>query len=200
MDPAGLVKTHALTGETLEKALPALAALRIEVFKAYPYLYAGTLEYEKRYLRDFAAATDSLVVVAESDDGRIAGCATGSALTGHHAAFSAPLVEAGFPLSTTFYFGESVLLPEYRGRGLGHAFFDAREAHARARGYKRACFCAVERAKDHPLQPQGYSPLDAFWIKRGYRKLPGLATAFDWPTEPGGPDLSHEMRYWMRDL
>ena len=76
MDPAGLVKTRALTGADLEAALPALAALRIEVFRTFPYLYAGTQEYEQGYLRDFAAAADSLVVVAEAD-GRIAGCATG---------------------------------------------------------------------------------------------------------------------------
>lgn len=194
------MKTRALTGEDLERALPALAALRIEVFRAFPYLYAGSPAYEVRYLRDFAAAKDSFIVVAQTDEGEIAGCATGSALTGHHAEFSGPLVQAGFPLSSTFYFGESVLLPAFRGQGLGHAFFDAREAHAKSRGYKRVCFCAVERAKDHPLQPVGYSPLDAFWTKRGYRKLDGIVTEFAWPMEPSGPDLLHPMGYWMREL
>lgn len=198
MDPAGLVKTRTLTGADLEAALPALAALRIEVFRAFPYLYAGTDDYEQRYLRDFAAAKDSFVVAAETEAGRIVGCATGSAITGHHGAFAAPLAEAGYDLVSTFYFGESVLLADYRGHGLGHAFFDAREAHARARGYARTCFCAVERAKDHPLRPADYSPLDAFWTKRGYRRLDGLVTTFDWPTAPGGPSEMHAMGYWMR--
>ncbi len=200
MDPAGLVNTRALTGQDLERALPALAALRIEVFRAFPYLYAGSPAYEVRYLRDFADAKDSLIVAAETDAGEIAGCATGSALTGNHAEYSGPLVQAGFPLSSTFYFGESVLLPAFRGQGLGHAFFDAREAHAKARGYKRACFCAVEREKDHPARPADYSPLDGFWTKRGYRKLDGVMTAFAWPVEPGGPHLMHPMSYWMREL
>lgn len=199
MDPAGLVKTRALTGEDLERALPALAALRIEVFRAFPYLYAGNLDYEQRYLRDFAAAKDSFIFAAETDEGLIAGCATGSAITGHHAEFSGPLVQAGFALSSTFYFGESVLLPAYRGHGLGHAFFDAREAHAEARGYKRTCFCAVERASDDPRRPADYSPLNTFWTKRGYRKLDGLMTQFDWPVEPGGPSEPHPMRYWLRE-
>ena len=128
MDPAGLVKTRALTGEALEAALPALAALRIEVFRAFPYLYAGTQAYEQGYLRDFAAARDSFILAAETDDGPMVGCATGSAITGHHAEFSGPLVEAGFPLGSTFYFAESVLLPAYPGHGLGHEDFSWREA------------------------------------------------------------------------
>ncbi len=200
MDPAGFVKTRALTGEDLERALPALAALRIEVFRAFPYLYAGSEDYEQTYLRDFAAAKDSFIIAAETDAGEIVGCATGSAITGHHAEFSGPLVAAGFPLSSTFYFGESVLLPAFRGHGLGHAFVDAREAHARAHGYKRTCFCAVERPKDHPQRPENYSPLDAFWTKRGYRKLDGLVTEFAWPVESGGASLIHPMAYWMRAL
>lgn len=200
MDPSGLVKTRALTGEDLERALPALAALRIEVFRAFPYLYAGTEDYEQSYLRDFAKAPDSFIIAAETDDDRIVGCATGSSLTGHHSEFAAPLAKAGYDLATTFYFGESVLLPEFRGTGLGHTFFDAREAHARQRGYQRACFCAVERPADHPLRPEGYSPLDAFWTKRGYRKLPGISTDFAWPTEPGGPNVQHPMGYWLREL
>jgi GNAT superfamily N-acetyltransferase len=65
-----------------------------------------------------------------------------------------------------FYFGESVLLPEYRGHGIGHAFFDPRERPP-ARGASAACFAAVMRAPDHPARPAGYRPLDAFWHK-GY--------------------------------
>lgn len=200
MDPAGIVKTRPLTGEELERALPELARLRIEVFRAFPYLYAGTEEYEQDYLRDFARAPDSVIIAAETEAGEIVGCATGSAILGHHSEFAAPLKTAGYDLATTFYFGESVLLPAYRGTGLGHVFFDAREAHARARGYKRAVFCAVERAPDHALRPEGYSPLDTFWLKRGYSKIPSLTTAFTWPTEPAGPNETHIMAYWLREL
>ncbi len=188
-----------LTGEALEHALPALARLRIGVFADFPYLYSGTEGYEQKYLRAFAAARDAFIIAAE-DDGEIIGCATGSAIDDHHAEFAAPLADAGYDLPSTFYFGESVLKPEYRGRGLGHAFFDAREAHAQERGYARACFCGVDRPADHPRRPEGYSPLDSFWQKRGYRKLPSVTTRFTWPTEPGGPDLPHPMTYWMRQF
>lgn len=188
-----------MTGEDLQQALPELARLRIEVFAAFPYLYAGSEAYEQTYLRTFAQARDAFIVAAQ-DDGEIVGCATGSAISAHHGEFAAPLAAAGYDLASTFYFGESVLKVGYRGRGLGHAFFDAREAHAKTCGYACVCFCAVERAADHPLRPPGYSPLDGFWGKRGYRKLPGITTDFAWPTERGGPDLVHPMRYWMREF
>lgn len=190
---------RSLTGEDLERALPTLARLRIEVFAAFPYLYSGTEDYEQKYLRTFATARDAFIIAAE-EDGQIVGCATGSAIDAHHGEFAAPLEDAGFDLASTFYFGESVLKPDFRGRGLGHAFFDAREAHAKERGYARACFCAVDRPADHPQRPADYSPLDSFWQKRGYRKLPDLVTEFAWPTVPGGPDLTHPMNYWLREF
>ncbi|MEZ5955177.1 MAG: GNAT family N-acetyltransferase [Hyphomonas sp.] len=200
MDPAGLVNVRPLSGPDLEAALPALARLRIEVFRAFPYLYEGSLDYEETYLRKFAKARDAFIVVAEDDTGTIVGCATGSGMDDQHGEFALPLKTAGHDLASTFYFGESVLLPGYRGHGIGHAFFDAREAHAIAHGYKRACFCAVERPSDHPERPAGYSPLDRFWNARGYRKLPGVLTHFEWPEEAGGPQISHPMAYWMREF
>lgn len=189
-----------LTGPNLAGAVPALARLRIEVFRAWPYLYDGTAEYEQKYLAGFAAAERSLVVAALDGD-EIVGAATASPITGHMPEFAEPLQRAGHDLVRVFYFGESVLRPEYRGRGLGHAFFDAREAHARSfGGYRQATFCAVARAADHPLMDPAYRPLDDFWRKRGYRPLPGLLAQFEWKDiDKAAPDLK-PMQYWLKDL
>lgn len=191
---------RAVSGDELNQLIPVLADLRIRVFADYPYLYVGSIDYETTYLGDFARAPDAVVVVATDPQGRVAGCATGSALSGHHREFSAPLAAAGYDLASTFYFGESVLDADWRGRGVGHGFFDAREAHARARGYTRACFCAVVRGKDDPREPAGYSALDAFWHKRGYRRIDGLLTTYNWPEVAGGPSIAHPMAYWIREL
>lgn len=188
-----------LSGAELTHALPDLARLRIEVFRAFPYLYDGTPDYEARYLAAFAAAKDA-VIIAARDEGRIIGCATGSSLDGHHEAFAEPLRNAGVDPDTTFYCGESVLLPDYRGRGLGHAFFDQREAHARARGYERACFCAVIRQPDHAARPPAYTPLDAFWTARGYRKLPGAIARFSWKDVGEAAETEKPMQVWLHDF
>ena len=82
---------------------------------------------------------------------------------------------SGFDVASIFYCGESVLEPAYRGHGIGHRFFDLREAHARALGgFRSITFCAVVRPPDHPQRPAEYRPLDAFWRKRGYAPVDGL--------------------------
>jgi GNAT superfamily N-acetyltransferase len=188
-----------LTGGEIEAALPDLARLRIEVFRAFPYLYDGTIVYEAKYLAHFAEAKDALIVAAR-DGGRIIGCATGSALEGHHPEFAAPLAAAGVDAASTFYCGESVLLPDYRGRGVGHVFFDQREAHARRLGYRRSAFCAVSRPDAHPAKPVGYSPLDTFWAQRGYGKVPGAFAHFGWKDLGEPAETMKPMQVWLRDL
>lgn len=140
------------------------------------------------------------MVVAVRDGARIVGAATGSPLGEHDAAFRDPLVAAGYDPGTVFYCAESVLLPEYRGRGLGHVFFDRREAHARVLGLDYAAFCAVIRPDDHPAKPKGYAPLDPFWRARGYRPLPGLTAHYAWRDLGLREDTEKPMQVWVRVL
>jgi len=44
----GGISTEILTGGRLAQGLDAVARLRIEVFRAHPYLYDGSLDYERR--------------------------------------------------------------------------------------------------------------------------------------------------------
>lgn len=193
------VSVSPLTGAALTDALPALARLRIEVFRAFPYLYDGSLAYEQKYLATFAKSRDAIIVAARDGD-EIVGCATASALDTNHDELIAPLRTAGVDVTTTFYCGESVLLPGYRGRGIGHAFFDHREAQARAHGYKRSCFCAVMRADEDPRRPTDYEPLDAFWGKQGYEKVPGVIAHFSWQELGEAGESEKPMQFWMREL
>lgn len=193
------ITIETLTGEDVAPLLSPLARLRMEVFFAYPYLYQGDLSYEETYLRKLAAARDSVIVTATAREGLV-GCATGSALDESHEAFVRPLRERGVEASSTFYFGESVLLPGYRGQGIGHAFFDGREAHALSRGYERACFCAVIRPDDHPMRPADYSPLDEFWNKRGYAKVDNAIARFSWRDIGDDGETEKPMQVWLREF
>lgn len=188
-----------VTGAALAGVLPALARLRIAVFRDFPYLYDGDAAYEADYLAGFAAAEGAVVVIARDGDA-IVGAATAAPLAAQDEAWRAPLSAAGFDVARTFYFGESVLLERYRGQGIGHAFFDHREAQARAHDASHAAFCSVIRAEDHPARPHGHRPLDAFWRGRGYAPLNGVTAWFDWKTVGGSGEERHQLQYWTRAL
>lgn len=187
-------------GSDIQSVFEPLAKLRITVFRDFPYLYEGTLEYEKDYLKTYAAAPRAYLFAA-FEGAQMIGATTCIPLSDETEEVQAPFLAAGIPLEEVFYFGESILLPKYRGLGLGHRFFDAREAHAAQFGtYRITSFCAVDRPVDHPLRPAGYRPLDEFWIKRGYQKAPELQTEFSWP-DLGAPDSTPKtMIYWTRPL
>jgi len=187
------------TGAEIAAHVDDLAALRIAVFAEYPYLYDGDVGYEAAYLAEYAAASDA-VLVAALDGERIVGAATASPMAAQKAEFRGPFEARGIDTLSLFYFGESVLLPAYRGRGVGHAFFDHREAAARKAGATQATFAAVIRADDHPARPYGYQPLDGFWAKRGYAPVSGLVTALAWREHGEVCESSKSMQYWLKTL
>ncbi|MBX9884560.1 MAG: GNAT family N-acetyltransferase [Novosphingobium sp.] len=195
------VTVRPLTGAEIGAALADLASLRIAVFAAYPYLYDGDAAYEAAYLAEYAAAADA-VLVAAFDGARIVGAATAAPMIHQKAEFREPfaarLAVLGLDVERLFYFGESVLLPEYRGQGIGHAFFDHREAQARRCGANAACFAAVIRPEDHRLKPPGYMPHDAFWTNRGYAVVPGLVTELAWKEHGEAGESLKAMQYWLR--
>ena len=198
------VTVDALTGSALVEALPALARLRIAVFREWPYLYDGTLDYEQGYLKRFAAATDA-VVVAARDGGTIVGVATASPLKQHSAEFAPHFAAHGFDPDGVFYCGESVLLPAYRGRGIGSAFFAHREAQARACNgaaghYTHISFCGVVRPDHHPARPADYVPLDGFWRARGYAPVAGLVGQYNWQDIGDATRSDHPMQFWVKGL
>jgi GNAT superfamily N-acetyltransferase len=198
--PAGpAIDVRALTGAALEAALDEAARLRIAVFRAFPYLYDGDMAYERRYVASYRDSPDAILVGA-FDGARLVGAATGTPMADHAEAFGAALAGTGIPLDQVFYCAESVLLPEYRGRGIGHRFFDLREAHARRLGARFCAFGAVIRPPDHPGRPEGYRPLDPFWQGRGYRPLPGVTAGFAWRDLGETAETEKRLQMWLRAL
>jgi GNAT superfamily N-acetyltransferase len=193
------ITVRTLTGAEIADALDDLAALRIEVFRAFPYLYDGDIGYERDYIAEFSAARHAALVAAFDGD-RIVGAATASPMSAQKAEFQHPFIERRIDIDRLFYFGESVLLSSYRGKGIGHAFFEQREAAGRAAGASQASFCVVIRTKDHPARPADYQPLDAFWRKRGYAPVEGFITDFDWKEIGGEDEVAHQMQYWIGAL
>ena len=109
-------------GADIQAIITDLAVLRITVFRAFPYLYDGTLEYEKLYLQTYINSPKSFLFAVYDQD-KMVGASTCITLKDETPVVQEPFFKAGMDLSKIFYFGESILLPEYRGLGLGHRFF-----------------------------------------------------------------------------
>ena len=196
-----MVEIFSLHGIQCRPFLKDLANLRILVFREFPYLYEGDREYEERYLHDYFASPDSVLVIARDPDlNKIVGASTAMPLRMADPAFQSTVSNARMNPQAIYYFGESVLLREYRGNGIGHRFFDHREAVARNRGFQTTAFCAVNRPHNHPHRPTNHHPHDEFWRKRGYTHHPEIKTCLHW-REPGEPaETPHELSFWMRDF
>ncbi len=189
-----------VTGSQFALVFDDLARLRIAVFREFPYLYDGSMDYEKAYLETCARSERSLGVLLY-DEGRLVGATTCLPLTDETEEVQEPFRAAGYDLDTAFYFGESLLLSAYRGQGWGNRFFEERERHVRSFGtYTLACFCAVERPVDHPLRPANYRPLDLFWSGHGYQKAPELTTSFSWPDLGETESTPKQMVFWTKSL
>ena len=192
--------TTVVSGSELLPYIPDLARLRIQVFRDYPYLYEGTADYEARYLQTYIQAEHAMAVLA-LDNQQVVGASTGVPMLSESTAFKRPFEDAGIDTSRLFYCGESVLLPDYRGRGIYRDFFQKREDFARRLGdMAQICFCGVVRPDAHPLKPPTYQGLDAVWHHFGYRARPDLIAHFPWRDIGQAEATQHPMMFWLKSL
>jgi GNAT superfamily N-acetyltransferase len=194
------MKSSIYIGKEIEPIITQLAGLRIEVFRDFPYLYEGNLTYEMEYLKTYVNS-DRAFLFAVFDDGKMVGATTCIPLVDETDEVKQPFELRGMNLGEIFYFGESILLKEYRGMGIGNRFFDEREKHTASFGnFRMTCFCAVERASEHPLRPNDYQPLDEFWKKRGYVKSDSLRSKFNWKDIDESEESDKTMIYWSKNI
>ncbi len=194
-----MIRTEFFTGPALAEQIAPLSALRIAVFREWPYLYDGTMASEQGFMAGFAATNGAGIAIAFDGDHAV-GASTCLPMTEEDDHVKAPFLAAGLDPARFCYFGESVLLSPYRGQGIGLKFFELREAHARAMpGVTTATFCAVQRPLLHNLRPANAVPLDNFWRKRSY--LPtDLSCNMQWKQIDSDDKVPNTLRFWMKSL
>lgn len=196
-----VIQVLRVTGADMLPWLEHVARLRIAVFRDFPYLYDGDMAYEREYLQALSQAAGGVLVLALDESGVPVGASTGMPLVEAEAAIRVPFQQAGLAEAPIFYCGESVLLPAYRGRGLGHRFFDEREEHARSLpGVRTSAFASVVRATDDPRCPADYYSNHAFWQGRGYREHPQLCATLAWKEVGATAQSDHALTFWLCEL
>jgi GNAT superfamily N-acetyltransferase len=185
-------------GEEIAQVIDPFARLRIAVFRDWPYLYDGDLDYERRYLAGYAQGRTILIAAMEGDT--MVGASTGMPLSDHADDFAEALETFEHDINSVFYNAESVILPPYRGQGAYRRFFDAREGHAKGLGFTFATFCGVQRPADHPLRPADHRPLDPVWRRFGYAPIPGAIARFRWRDIGETGETAKPLQFWGKAL
>ena len=88
-----MIEVRPLARDEVAARLDEIAGLRIAVFREWPYLYDGDLDYERRYLRPYVESEAALVVGA-LDDGRLIGVSNATPMEDHAGDFAVRLLGA----------------------------------------------------------------------------------------------------------
>ncbi len=189
-----------LKGEQIAEFCDPLGELRIKVFADWPYLYRGNLNYERTYLKTYFESHHSMAYLI-FDQEQLVGATTAILLTDEKENIKKPLIEREFDPMKVIYFGESILLPAYRGQGWGKVFMDKRlEFAAEIPQVLWATFCSVLRPDDHPLKPKDYRPLTQFWLQQGFQPVDGLTTDIEWLDCDQASPTVKPLQFWLKNI
>ncbi len=194
------LKELSLRGQEIERYIDDLGSLRIQVFAEWPYLYKGDLNYERNYLKTYTHSERSFIFML-TDQGRVVGATTAIHLEDETPEFKAPFVNNGYDLNTILYFGESLLLPQYRGFGYGKKFMEKRLEFANAfPNIKTVAFCAVQRNNEDPRRPNNHRSLDTFWKQTGFIPNEKLIAHYTWQDIGDTNPTTKPLKFWLKNI
>lgn len=200
-----LITFHEYHGSEILPHLTHVGQMRIKLFRAFPYLYDGNLDYEISYLQGLAENRQSQLLVAEVDHQPV-GIATALPLISSaeilaqaHTIFR----QADINPAACYYYSEILVEPEFRGLGIASEFYQLRANHARSLGFHNICFAAIEQPDDHPQRPSDYHSPVTMWQRMGFQRHPEMQMTFQWPTlrlDGTTQNQSHQMIFWLKSL
>lgn len=199
MEKKSSVKIKTLRGRAIIPYIHKIAALRIAIFREYPYLYEGNMSYEERYLLMYSRTEDAMLVIAENND-EVVGVITGLPLTESMEEIKGLFIEKNIPAERIFYLGEIILLPEYRSKNIGYMMYQQFEkAVEEMEFYEKIALCEVLRTENDLRKPLDYKSLNSFWNRQGYIKHPDLIADFSWKEIGAVEETKHPMVFWIKD-
>ena len=191
-------------GQDSTDYIDTISKLRVDVFKEYPYLYEGELCYEKNYMLGYTTDKQAMIAIARVD-GKLAGVSTGIPLISNSEIVvdaKKVFLQEKIEIGDYYYYGEVIVLPEYRGRGLTTKLYAAQNELIKSWGFKHVCILTVVREIDHPLKPVDYKSPEKMWEHLGFFRNK-LITDYHWPTiqaDKSVKDIKNTLEFWTKQL
>lgn len=174
------IHVRAFSGSALRTYVHSIAKLRMDVFQEYPFFEVPDLYKEMHCLQRYTSSKEAIGVLV-FDHSTVVGVSLGIPLLLERSEIQEPIRSRFGDITSYYFFGESLLLKPYRNRGVGHHFFDVREAHvAHFQKYRHICFLDPLRPEIDALKPPDCLSLHDFWRKRGYAHYPDLCCHLSW--------------------
>ena len=193
------LKLLTFTGKEAQKYVKEIAALRITLFKKFPYLYKGTYSYEEEYLKTYFNSKEANILLV-LDKNEVVGFSSSIPLAQESSELKDPFNEKKLNIDDYFYIGEVMLQPAYRGKGILRKFLEFHENKASENGYKYTIFMTVDRDDNHPLKPKDYKSLDNIWKHFGYAELAELKVSMNWPQVDTNIDTNNKLTIWFKNI
>lgn len=184
-----------IRGIDIEKYIDELGRFRIEIFREYPYLYEGDLDYERRYLSRYLRNDESILAVMNDDKGIIGAC-TAMPLRDEDQEFKRPFAKEN--VNEIFYICEIMIRADSRGKGLGSELLSSCISLIDVSKYKKICLYTVDRDPNHPPRPEKYRSPDSLWRKLGFEKDKNLVVYYHWKDVGDEVETEKPMNVWVK--
>jgi ribosomal protein S18 acetylase RimI-like enzyme len=192
-----LITYKIIQGKEIQDYIDDIARLRIQVFREFPYLYDGDLQYEKVYLNKFSSVSEARAVIA-MDGSKVVGSFTGLPMKNEGQEIIAQLPFD--KVNEAFYLSEIVLDKTYRGKKIGgNLLLKLEEEVIKSKLYNRFYFATIVRPNDHPLKPNDYNSLDGMWLKNNYTPTP-YTCSLAWKEIGEKNESFKELRIWEKEI
>jgi GNAT superfamily N-acetyltransferase len=183
------IEIEQYSGESLPAGMGVLAEFRLQFFREFPYLYAGTEEGEREHMSEYIANPTARLLLAKDRDyaGKVVGVAMGTLLSTETeilCQIGGSLPKLGIVPERFYYFGEMIFDPEYRRRGIGKQMLEQLKSVGREQGADRFGFLAVVRERNDTRRPAEYVDSENIFQKFGFDKT-DIYVSFEWSTIQG---------------
>ena len=189
-----------LHGKEILPYIDRIIQLRIQLFKGWPYLYEGSLEYEESYFEGYVSSDLSTAVLVLDHD-QVVGCAIGLPVAESLKEIGQIFKDQGQPSGKSYYLSDLLLQEEYRGKKIGQNMVQTLEkAVMGLQDFSAIYLCEIVRDPKDSRKPPHLHSLDKFWDKQGYEIVPDWLIQLKWLEVGAKKPISHDLRFRKKTM